>query len=117
MSAAVDADLARYYAERDAEDAQLEEVENLAASYRESSDKLGEAATWLDGSGAAKARARRLVGMCVRAALEYANGRATAIGTLVDLSHAGNALAADPEFDAALTRMAERAIEERGGDR
>lgn len=113
MSAAVDADLARYLRECDEEDAREAAIENIARGYLGSTDKLGEAATWLDGNGAAKARARRLVGMCVRAALSYASGRATAIGTLVDLTHAGTELAADPEFDAALFRMAERELMER----
>lgn len=113
MSAAVDADLARYLRECEDEDARIEEIESTVAMFRESTDKLGEAATWLDGTGSAKARARRLVGMCVRAALAYANGRASAIGTLVDLTHAGTELAADPELDAALFRMAERAVAER----
>ena len=113
MSAAVDDDMYRYLRECEDEDARIEEIENIARGYTESTDKLGEAASWLDGNGAAKARARRLVGMCVRAALSYASGRATAIGTLVDLTHAGTELAADPEFDAALQRMAERELAER----
>lgn len=116
MSAAVDDDFYRYLRECEADDARTEEIEATAAMFRESTDKLGEAATWLDGTGSAKARARRLVGMAVRAALSYASGRASAIGTLVDLTHAGNELAADPELDAALFRLAEREVAAREAD-
>lgn len=117
MSAAVDADLARYLRECDDDDAREAAIESLTAAYRDSNAMLGEAVTWLDGTGSAKARARRMVGVCVRAALAYANGRATAIGTLVDLTHAGKELAADPELEAALFRLAERAIAEREHER
>ena len=111
MSAAVDADLARYDRERDEEEAREMAIERLVADYFTSAAKLGEAVTWFDHDTTAHKRLRIHVGALVRAALEYATGHASAIGTLVAVQHSGNVLFAEPEFDAIMHKLAERAIE------
>ena len=111
MSAAVDADLARYLRDCDDEDRRELAIDRLALDYRSDAVKLGEAVTWFDHDTTAHKRLRIHVGALVRAAMEYATGHASAIGTLVAVQHAGNVLFAEPEFDAIMHKLAERAIE------
>lgn len=111
MSAAVDADLARLYRELDRDQEREEAIERLASDYRSDAAKLGEAATWIEGSSVEHRRIRIHIGSLIRAALEYASGHGSAIGTLVAVQHAGNVLFAEPELDAIMHKLAERAIE------
>ena len=111
MSAAVDADLARYLRDCDDEDRRELEIDRLALAYRSDAAKLGDAVTWLDHDTIAHKRLRIHVGALVRAAMDYATVRGSAIGTLVAVQHAGTILSEEPEFDAILRKLAERAAE------
>lgn len=113
MSDAVLDDLARYERDRDDDERREIAIERLMTEYRSDAEKLGEVAAWLDGDTTAERRCRIHIGNLIRAALEYASGHASAVGCLVTLTHAGQVLSADPAFDAALTRLAERECDER----
>lgn len=112
MSAAVDADLARLYRELDRDQEREEAIERLASDYRSDAAKLGEAATWIEGSSVEHRRIRIHIGSLIRAALEYASGHGSAIGALCTLTHAGQVLSNEPALQDALFKLAERQVAE-----
>lgn len=113
MSDAVLDDEARYQRECDWEDARTAAIERLADDYFDDPAMLGQAVLWCDHDTRNHRRVLLHVGAIIKAAIDYASGKGSAIGSLVTLTNSGRALFEDEEFANALERMAEHAIAER----
>lgn len=111
MSAAVDADLARYDRECEEEQLRAETIERLAGSYLVDARTLGDAICWIDSDTEQHKVARKRIGALMLTAMQFSKGHASVASGICALSSIGEALLADPALLSAAERMAEREVE------